>query len=303
MAHRVDQALDVMRPVLLERATQAGVRIYHESFARFLRRPFQDDSEARAALFDRVIEWLENKGMFKDSRAFRHLLPILAEAKYNQKVVDTVGRDFVVQSIAAGFPASAIIENLATAVGSASSIGDWPAVARYVEMSRSADAYQDERFESAMVGFVDVIGSLLGTDTFAERLLHDGRPVMAARAGLQMCAALDALGAVAPWREYMNAFLKEREHDITSYGEASDREVNIAFLRGRLRLASLRHGATSDSSHAFAQSRTDEEGASDLYGPVNWEQLAKRLDERQPSSLGCGQNDSRYFWVRQLSLN
>ena len=111
MAHRVDQALDVMRPVLLERATQAGVRIYHESFARFLRRPFQDDSEARAALFDRVIEWLENKGMFKDSRAFRHLLPILAEAKYNQKVVDTVGRDFVVQSIAAGFPASAIIEN------------------------------------------------------------------------------------------------------------------------------------------------------------------------------------------------
>ena len=279
MAHRVDQALDVMRPVLLERATQAGVRIYHESFARFLRRPFQDDSEARAALFDRVIEWLENKGMFKDSRAFRHLLPILAEAKYNQKVVDTVGRDFVVQSIAAGFPASAIIENLATAVGSASSIGDWPAVARYVEMSRSADAYQDERFESAMVGFVDVIGSLLGTDTFAERLLHNGRPVMAARAGLQMCAALDALGAVAPWREYMNAFLKEREHDITSYGEASDREVNIVFLRGRLRLASLRHGATSDSSHAFAQSRTDEEGASDLYGPVNWEQLAKRLDE------------------------
>ena len=59
-----------------------------------------------------------------------------------------------------------------------------------------------------MVGFVDVIGSLLGTDTFAERLLHNGRPVMAARAGLQMCAALDALGAVAPWREYMNAIFK-----------------------------------------------------------------------------------------------
>ncbi len=277
-AHRVDQALDVMRPVLLERATQAGVRIYHESFGRFLRLPFQDNVVARAALLDKIIEWLENKGMFKDARAFRHLLPILAEANYNQKVVDTVGRDFVVQSIAAGFPASAIIENLARAVGSASSIGDWPAVARYVEMSRSADAYQDERFESAMVGFVDVIGSLLGADTLAERLLHDGRPVMAARAGLQMCAALDALGTVPPWREYMNAFLKECEHDITSYGEASDREVNIAFLRGRLRLASLRHGTTS-SSHAFAQARTDGDDDSDLYAPVDWEKLAKRLDE------------------------
>ena len=279
MAHRVDQAVEVLRPVLLERATQAGVRIYHESFARFLRLPFQDDAGARTALLDMIIKWLERKGMFNDSRAFRHLLTTLSDANQNQRVVDAVGRDFVVKSIVAGFPASAIMANLATAIESAACIGDWPAVVRYVEMSRSAETYQDERFESAIVGFVDVIGSLLGAETLAERLLHDGRPTMAARSGLQMCAALDALGAVAPWREYMRAFLREDEEDNTDYGKASDREVNIAWLRGRLRLASLRHGTASESSDAFALSSNDQDGDHDLDAPIKWEQLASRLDK------------------------
>ena len=82
MAHRVDQAVDVLQPVLLERATQAGVRIYHESFARYLRLPYQDNSEARNALLVRAIKWLEARGMFEDSRSFRYLLPMLADAHY-----------------------------------------------------------------------------------------------------------------------------------------------------------------------------------------------------------------------------
>ena len=194
--------------------------------------------------------------------------------------MDAVGRDFVVKSIAAGFPASAIIENLATAISSAACIGDWPAVVRYVEMSRSAKTYQEERFASEIVGFVDVIGSLLGADALAERLLHDGRPTMDARSGLQMCAALDALGAVAPWREYMRAFSREYENDNTVYDEASVRVVDAAWLRGRLRLASFAHSTTSDSNHASALSSADEDGDRDLYAPMNWEQLATRLDKR-----------------------
>ena len=102
---------------------------------------------------------------------------------------------------------------------------------------------------------------------------------MAARSGLQMCAALDALGAVAPWREYMLAFSRERKDDNTSYGEASDREVEVAWLRGQLRLASFKHDQTSGSIRASALSSTHEDGDSYLYVPVNWRQLAKRLDE------------------------
>ena len=286
MAHRVDPALDVLRPVLVERATQGGIRVYHESFARFLRRPFQDDAGARTALFDRVIEWLDGKGLFNEARAFRHLLPALSEANHHERVVAAVDRDFVVKSIAAGFPASAIARNLATAVSSAARTENWPAVARYVEMSRAAQTYQEERFESAIVGFVDVVGTLLGIDTLTERLLHDGRPIMAAREGLQMCAAVDMQGAVAPWYEYMRAFLRESKDDNTLYGEAADRAVDLAWLRGRLRLSSLDHRDTPDADGARARDSSDENNEQsadrincDLHAPVDWKRLAKHLNK------------------------
>ena len=278
-AHRVDEAVEVLRPVLSEHAAQAGIRIYHESFARFLRQPYQDSPTARIALLDRIIQWLESKGIFNDSRVFRYLLRTLSEADHHQRVVDTVGRDFVIESISYGFPASAIIENIATAIDSAACIGDWPAVVRYVEMSRSAETYQEERFESEILGFSDVVESLLGAETLAERLLHDGRPTMSARSGLQMCAALDAMGAVPPWREYMTAFRRENAADNTIYGADSDRVVRTAWLRGRLRLASLVSAQPPDSGNSSAVSSTQDHGDGDLLKPVQWEGLAAWVNE------------------------
>ena len=278
MAHRVEPALDVLKPVLSERATQAGVRIYHESFSRFLRLPYQNEAGVRTALLDRVITWLEGRGMFEDSRSFRYLIPILADASYDKKVVSAVDHEFVVRAIASGFPASTIVKNLATAIGSASRLGNWPAVTRYVEMSRAAENYQSSEFESAVVGHMDVIRSLLGADVMAERMLHDGHPTLAARSGIQVCAALDAYGAVAPWREYMLAFAKEGKEDDTSYGQESDWQINVAWMRGRLRLASLKRGEDSGSSHRYSPYDFAENRDDALYAPVNWEKLARLLD-------------------------
>ncbi len=287
MAHRVDDALTLLEPVLSERAVQGGVRVYHESFARFLRRPFQDDPTARVALLDRIAAWLKAKGMFEDSRAFSSLLTVLAEANHDREVVDVVSHDFVVRAVAAGFPASATMKNLATAIGCAARVDDWPAVVGYVEMARAAETYQEERFDSTMVDFVDVPIALRGKDVVADRLLHDGRPVMAARAGLQMCAAADALGAVAPWREYMTAYRREAETDNTSYGEASDQKVSLAWLRGWLRLSSITHGAipsvVQKSATEMPDDETDNDGhaddlPTDLAAPIKWDRLARWLE-------------------------
>ena len=146
-------------------------------------------------------------------------------------------------------------------------------------MSRSAQTYQEERFESRIVDFVDVMGYLLAADTMAERLLHDSRPTMPARSGLQMCAALDVMGAVPPWREYMQAFIRESKDDNTSYGEVSDRAVNTAWLRGRLRLASFGHTQSIDSNGASAMHSSQTENGRNLYEPVQWGRLAKQLDK------------------------
>ena len=184
--------------------------------------------------------------------------------------MDAVDRDFVVRAIASGFPASTIVRNLATAIGCASRLGNWPAVARYVEMSRAAENYQDGEFESIIVGFMDVIVALLGADVVAERMLHDGRPTLTARSGIKVCAALDAYGAVAPWREYMLAFAKESEEDETTYDQESDWEASVAWMRGRLRLASVKHGGDTVFSQGYSPSDIAENRDCALYAPVNW---------------------------------
>jgi len=236
-AHRVDGALRVLGPVLVERAMQGGVRVYHESFARFLCRPLQDDPAARASLLNHIAAWLASLGFYDDRRAYYHLIPLLAEAGREAEVVEMISTDFVVRSVAAGFAASAITRNLARAVRYAARIGEWARVARYVELVRAARCYQRERFDSTLVDFADVPIDLLGPDAVAERLLHNDRTVMSARAGLQMCAAVDASGAVAPWQHYLDGFDRESERDNTVYGGDSDQAVGLAYLRGCLRVA------------------------------------------------------------------
>ena len=269
-AHRVDRALEVLKPVLLQRATQGGIRIYHESFARFLRLSFHSEEEAKKALLTRIGTWLEGKGIFDDSRAFRHLLPTLVQTGSHTHVVDFVDRDFVVRSIAAAFPPLAILENLATAICSAAQVEDWPAVARCVEMSRSVETYRDERFDTGMLGHIDVVASLVGPDRLAARLLHNGRTTMTAVAGLEICAALDGLGTVPPWREYMIAYLRQHEGESPSMAQPGS-STEAAWLRGRLRLASVR--ADSFLEDALSSKLDERVGA-----PIDWVQLAARLD-------------------------
>ena len=276
MVHRVDRALDVLAPVLMERATQGGLRVYHESFARYLRRSFQDNSTAYRALVEQITGWLREKGFFEDSRSFYSLLPLLAKVREDREVKDIVDQHFVANAIVAGFPASAVIANLATAITCAARIGEWPAVVRFVEMSRAAELYQKENVDYKYVEYSDVPITLLGAAKVAERLLYENRLVMPSRAGIQICGAVDAQGGVAPWAEYLEAYVREGEFDSTSYGEESDLSVSLACLRGRLRLAvaPFRNGKEADRDLVIGESG----GRKEL---IDWHRVAAFVDQSQ----------------------
>ncbi|HYI01111.1 ATP-binding protein, partial [Hyalangium sp.] len=250
MGHRIDAALDRLEPVLIERATQGGVRVYHESFARFLRQPLRDNPKTAVALLGRVADWLSSKGMFTDARAFLFLLPTLARAGRDEEVVKLINVDFTALAVAGGFSATAIKANLCTAIGCATRVGDWPAVVRCVELARAAGTYEFDNLDSKIVEFADVPMALLGAGAFADRLLYDGRTTVPSRAGLQLCAIVDKAGVAAPWREYMTAFDRERREDNTAYGSESEQHIELALLRGRLRLAVDSSAASAEQTSA-----------------------------------------------------
>ncbi|MGW8954673.1 AAA family ATPase [Streptomyces sp. NPDC055709] len=267
-AHRIDGALKVLAPVLSGTAGPGEVCVYHESFARYLRLGYDNDPGALESTLALIATWLTGKGLFDDPRAFRRLLQILAEAGRDAEVLGHIGRDFVIHAVATAHPASAIRDNLATGVRCAARTANWPLVARCVELARAAQTFEFERFDSDLVEFADVPIALMGAQTLADRLLYDGRTVMPARAGLQMCAVLDEAGAVAPWHAYMTAHDHEAESDNTSYGAESDGAVELAYLRGRLRLSATDQGTGEEPR---------EDGPSQ---PVSLDRIAEWFDER-----------------------
>jgi hypothetical protein len=277
-AHRLDAALSHLAPVLLERAAQGGIRIYHESFARFVRARAETTPEVATTILEGVARWLQRRGFFDDARAFRFLIPTLASAGRDGEVLALVQPDFVSRAVAAGFTASAIQPNLATATEAATRLRDWPALTRFVELARAAASFEFDQLDTKIVAFADVVIGLLGVERIANALLFDGATTVPARAGLQLCAGIDAAGGVAPWKEYLEAFARESEGDNTSYGQHSDQQVALAWLRGRLRTAYQRSGPLVSDLHA-SPVEGEERATSFGQRPVSLERVAGWVQE------------------------
>lgn len=290
-AHRVDGALDMLAPVLSERAA-GGIRVYHESFARHLCGAFQHDDAARCALVTRVTDWLKSLGFFADARAFRHLIPLLGDAGSDREAADIVESDFVARSVAAGFTTSEIIGNLAAAAGCAARVGDWPVVIRCVELSRAALTYQTETLDPLLADHVDVLIAVLGPDVLAERLVHDDRPAMQISTGLRMCAAVDAAGAVAPWRHYLEVYCPSGSED-PEYSGGSSLEAEVAWLRGWLRLAAPAEEPAPSAGHALDDLGRTPDGENGpildpahLGAPIEWHRVARFVEEQRLPAWG-----------------
>ena len=279
ISHRVDSALDTLAPVLLELSTQGGVRIYHESFARYLRQQFADCKDAHTALANQVIDWLMQQDVTRDARAFRSLLPMLHEVGRHKDVIRLVGTDFVALSVAGGFQERAILTNLRVAVLSAAKLGDWPAVARYNELARASRTYDFETLETTLDRSSDIILEVLGVDAVTELLLQDGRPVMEGSKGLRLCAAIDEFGGVPPWSEYLEAYQREQEVENEPLYRESETPIYTACLRGNLRLASIASGSWDWNDEATAQGTSGQPtgAAGDALdgSSVNWARVSE----------------------------
>ncbi|GGK64076.1 hypothetical protein GCM10011509_10620 [Ornithinimicrobium pekingense] len=276
--HRVAAAVRVLEPVL--RQSPRGLAIYHESFGRYLRRELEAEPEALAARLGAVITWLRDLGLFRDTRAFRSLLPLLATAGRNQEVLALVDRSFAAVAVGAGFPPSAIAANLAVGVRCAQREGDWAAVARCLELMRGVETYEQERLSDLDTRFTEVRIALFGGEQVAERMLQEGLVTMPPEAGVLLCAELDREGFVAPWRPYLEAWRDEHSGN-GQRGEDPEEHVVEAVLRGQFRLLQV-EGAPVQMTQSRSETGTH----------MSAEQTAAATSESiRPSGVGQSPGD------------
>jgi hypothetical protein len=221
----VPHGLRHLRPVLIEIAGQGGLRIFHESFRRFVRERMSVAGRPISEALAPVVNWLEKRGFFKDAKSFRFLLPALSRAGRTQDVFQLVGPSFVSDSLALGHNIAPMLRNIALAANLAGEQLNWPVLVRLLELRRAALNTFDGTQEW-WTGYWGTFVDLFGKDVASERLLFDGKPTLSRSSGLLACSVVDDAGAVAPWREYL---------ELPNDGGEGSAEVGLATVQGRLR--------------------------------------------------------------------
>lgn len=239
-AHLVERVVSGISPVLVEDVGHGGLRVHHESFQRYIREKLEADPEANLeAILRPAINWLDARGFFKDTRAFRSVLRLLERSGRIDDLLNRVSDDFVDLAVRECQPGDAVRDNLATAARVAAKARNWPVLARLVELARAAENLYEWRFDDFSLAEVYglAFGTLFGGKRLVGSLLHDGRCTFTPRAGLQLCRLCDDAGIIPPWSEYMDGYEVQKATSNTSYGNQSDSAISIALLTGHLRLA------------------------------------------------------------------
>lgn len=197
-----DKFLRQVDPILEVTLGRGGLRIYHESFRRHILDKTRLEPAGFGPKLRPVIVWLEARGFITDARAHRFLLPNLVRAGRSAEVLARIGRDFVVASVAAGHPSSAIDANLTLFATAAAAAQDFPMLIRAAELARAVGTLNDNLHDYLEYG--STFATIFGVDRLVERLTFDGAPTLKVSICLHSPRRLAAHRASAvviePWR-------------------------------------------------------------------------------------------------------
>jgi hypothetical protein len=234
-------ALTSISPLLTQAAGQGGMRVFHESFRRFIRKQLQRRGRSIADAIAPIASWLSSRGFLEDAKAYRFLLPCLARGERSNEVWDLVGSSFVSDSLAWAHPHEATLLNIAFVATLAAKAHNWAVLARCAELRRAAMSVLDEaRFASET--YWQAYAELFGVETTSARLLFEGRPVLGGSDGLRACAVIDNAGGVPPWAKYLEHFGRSISFTLAFDGPMNDSErLAVAFCQGLLRTNDIKN--------------------------------------------------------------
>jgi hypothetical protein len=201
-AHHIEAAISNLKPVLDPNPSHRGIRIYHESFRRFIKEWLVSKNASVADVLSQVIDWLKRRDFFDDPRTYRFLLPTLRRASRSRELLEQVGVDFVSRSVEAGHARKAVEQNLSLATYTAAEELAWTHLARCVELQKSCKVCFDDKLTDYDV-YGRTFAAVHGAEKLAERMVFDGQPAFTIRQGLMFCSLCDDAGVVAPWPQYL----------------------------------------------------------------------------------------------------
>lgn len=202
---KVNKAIKLLFPILRHNVSTSGYIIYHESFRRFIFNYFIAEQININMVYKLIFDWFENEGFFKYSKAYRHYLPLLFNAREFQKIYQFINRDFIYESVYFGNQWDLIIKNYYVMVKSIPESGNLKSMLVLNEIKKVLTS-TDRIYDDSFIAYFEALGLLFGFDKVASTLTYEGNPTLPLDKGLQICYLCDDYKAVAPWGCYYNGF-------------------------------------------------------------------------------------------------
>lgn len=227
-----------IQPILKPGLVHGGLRIYHESFRRYIIEQSHKNKQKDSDLYSHITQWLKKKGFYASQRAYRYLIPYLIRSTEYQQVYDLLKENFVAQSLYYFHPPESITNNLNRIAELSAREQRWNIYCKDVELRRALHTYTWERQESVEDVYHQSVLDVLGTETFCERMVFDGKPVFSKTRGILLCQMVQHKGGNPPWNYYNVAGVSMKVEDASQIHFYQ--EVESAHFLNLIRTASLK---------------------------------------------------------------
>jgi len=198
----IASTLNKIQPILKPGIVQGGIRIYHESFRRFIIEQRYKYKQKEGELYQHITNWLEQKGFFVSQRAYRYLIPYLIRSNKEEITYKLLERDFVARSLFYFHSVENILANLNKIADYSARKQRWDIYCEAVELRRGLHTFSEERFDSVNDVYHRAILNVHGVNMFCERLLFDGKHVFPETTGIKLCQMAEHAGGNPPWDYY-----------------------------------------------------------------------------------------------------
>ncbi|MBA5203924.1 ATP-binding protein [Pectobacterium aroidearum] len=175
-SHYLEKDLEILSPVISTNSSRGGIRLYHDSFRRYIieRLSFLDQKNINY----QIGVWLKKQGFYQNAKSYRYLLSYLIKSEDYDEALKFADNNFLKNSLYQGHSELAIKNNYNGFLHIASTLQKWDLFVYLSELNRTIAATNSEdsysQFLQNFEVYFEAICLIHGTEKANSLLFFDG---------------------------------------------------------------------------------------------------------------------------------
>ncbi|HAV1325330.1 TPA: ATP-binding protein [Vibrio parahaemolyticus] len=151
--HHFDSNMEILSPVISENAARGGIKLYHDSFRRFVMEKLSDVADIKQ-IYKYIVNWLKLYDFYENDKSYRYLLNYLIKMEEYEEVKLFAKNKFLSQSLYYAHPESLIRNNFNRFIFVARETKDWELFIYAGELKRAIESTcSEERYSQFLESF------------------------------------------------------------------------------------------------------------------------------------------------------